>query len=162
MRPSFALAAVLLSTVALPAAASGQLATGGGGLSASAWVDMRITVPSMLQMALLGHPASLRITAEDVKNGEVVVTGARASIIANSPLGYYIQAELVGPFVEATIEGLPAPVRLTAQAVNRVLMPTMVGHPRPQPYPVSYRLRLANGTTPGEYAWPIALSLETP
>jgi hypothetical protein len=41
-------------------------------------------------------------------------------------------------------------------------MPSMVGKPRPAPYAVEYRLRLAAGTQPGTYAWPVSLSVEEP
>jgi len=41
-------------------------------------------------------------------------------------------------------------------------MASMVGRPKPAPMPVSYELQLAPGATPGQYGWPVALSLEHP
>jgi hypothetical protein len=41
-------------------------------------------------------------------------------------------------------------------------MASMVGRPKPAPMPVSYELTLSPGATPGQYGWPVALSLETP
>ncbi|HXZ50161.1 MAG TPA: hypothetical protein VEG27_14165 [Usitatibacter sp.] len=162
MRRLQVLAPIVLASFALPAAASGQLVTGGGALQASASIDMRIVVPRTLELTLLDQPSSVNVTAADAANGEVVVSGPRVALIANGRQGYYIQAELGGPFTEATIEGLARPVSVSAAAIARVLMPTMVGAPKPAPYRVLYRLRLQPGTPPGTYGWPVALSLQSP
>jgi hypothetical protein len=154
-------ASIALLLIALPAGAAGGLAVGQGALQASAAIDLRIVVPQMLEMSVLGQPATVEVTAADAANGEVVVSGPRVALLANDRRGYFIQADLVGPFSDATIEGLAAPVHVTADGAH-VLMPSMVGSPRPAPYNVRYRLRLQQGAAPGTYSWPIRLSIQSP
>lgn len=160
MRKLQALAALsILATV--PAHPAGRTAAGPAASQASAGIDLRIIVPQLLEMRLLDHPASIEVTASDAAAGELVVTGPRVGLLANDQRGYFLQAQLAAPFSEATIEGLAAPVHVTAEGA-RVLMPSMVGMARPAPYPVAYHLRLREGTPPGTYRWPIALSIQAP
>jgi hypothetical protein len=153
--------AVPLLLIALPAGAAGTVATGRGALQASAAIDLKIVVPQMLQMSVLDQPATVEVTAADAASGEVVVSGPRVALLANDRRGYYIQVDLAGPFSDATIEGLSAPVHVTAEGA-RVLMPSMVGMHRPAPYTVRYRLHLQQGVSPGTYSWPIRLSIQSP
>ena len=141
--------------------ASGGIAMGGGRLGASAAIDLRVVVPQLLEMKLLDHPGSVDVSATDAAAGEVVVSGPRLAVLANDRRGYVLQVELGGPFSEATIEGLAEPIHVTA-AGARVLMPSMVGSPRPQPYRVQYRFRMREGTPAGRYTWPVSLSIEAP
>ena len=154
-------AAVPLLFVALPAAAAGGVATGQGALRANAAIDLKIVVPQMLEMSVLDQPATVEVTPADAANGEVVVNGPRVAVLVNDRRGYFIQADLAGPFSDATIEGLAVPVHVTADGA-RVLMPSMVGRPRPAPYTVRYRLHLQQGATPGTYTWPVRLSIQAP
>lgn len=147
--------------VALPSAASGLSAAGGGALEADSAIDLRVTVPNMLELRLLDHPQSLQIDAADAAKGEVLVSGARIELLSNLRRGYVVQASIGGPVSEALIEGLPQEMKVSASGA-RVTMPSMVGSARPQPFQVLYRLRLRTGTSPGTYAWPVALSLEAP
>lgn len=147
--------------VALPSVASGLSAAGRGALEANAVIDLRVTVPNMLELRLLDHPRSLQVNAADAAKGEVLVTGARIELLSNLRRGYVVQASIGGPVSEALIEGLPHEVKVDASGA-RVTMPSMVGRARPQPFQVFYRLRLRAGTSPGTYAWPVALSLEAP
>ena len=154
--------ALLLPLLSAPAAmASGSVATGGGPQRASAAIDLRIDVPKLLEMSLLGAPGSIEVTASDAAAGEVVVSGFRLTVLANDRRGYVVQAELGGPFTEAVIEGLGQPVRVTPEGA-RVLMPSMVGSARPRPFELAYRLRVRPGTAPGRYPWPVALSIQSP
>ncbi|HSN19874.1 MAG TPA: hypothetical protein VLS49_04310 [Usitatibacter sp.] len=150
----------LLPLAALPAAASSG-AVSGAGAQVSASIDLRIVVPRVLEMRMLDHPAVVQVTPYDAANGEVVVSGARLELVSNDRHGYWIEAALRGPFAEATIEGLQVPVRIDANG-GRILVPGNVGMARPKPYPVRYRLKLREGTPPGTYRWPVALSLESP
>jgi hypothetical protein len=160
MRPLF-LAAFPIAVAVPPALAGGTAASGAGALQASASIDLRIEVPKVLEMRLLDHPKTVEVTATDAANGEIVVSGPRVEMISNDRRGYWLDASLRGPFEAATVEGLPAPMEVDG-AGGRALMPSMVGQSRPRPYRLRYRLRLREGTAPGSYAWPVALSIESP
>jgi hypothetical protein len=144
-----------------PALAAGGVASGAGALQASASIDLRIDVPKVLEMRLLDHPSTIEVTAADAVSGEIVVTGPRIEMVSNDRRGYWVDASLRGPFEAATVEGLPAPMEVDGSG-GRALMPSMVGQSRPRPYTVRYRLRLREGTAPGSYAWPVALSIDSP
>lgn len=136
--------------------------SGAAGLAARASIDIAINVPRVMQMRLLGHPASLEVTAEDIARGSITVSGPSIDLLVNDRSGYNLRAELVNAvFTAVRIAGLPASVQASsAPAVVR--MPTMIGRPKPQPMPVAYELQLASDAQPGRYAWPVALSLQEP
>ena len=152
----------LALALACPAAlGAGRSVTGSGGRQADAAIDLKVVIPQLLEMRLIDHPAQVTVTASDAAAGEVVVSGARVSLVGNDRHGYFVEGHLAAPFAAASIEGLPAPLTVTADG-GRTLMPSMVGMQRPAPYPVRYRLRLKQGTAPGTYAWPVALQIESP
>ncbi|HEX6634835.1 MAG TPA: hypothetical protein VF038_12765 [Usitatibacter sp.] len=155
------LVAVPVAMATWPALAAGGVASGAGALQASASIDLRIDVPKVLEMRLLDHPSTIEVTAADAVSGEIVVTGPRIEMVSNDRRGYWVDASLRGPFEAATVEGLPAPMEVDGSG-GRALMPSMVGQSRPRPYTVRYRLRLREGTAPGSYAWPVALSIDSP
>jgi hypothetical protein len=150
-----------LSLCALPAAAASTAAAGPGALATGASIDLAIVVPRALEMRMLDQPRTIEVTAADAASGEVVVNGPRVALVSNARRGYWIDAVLRGPFKEATIEGLRAPLRVGASG-GRALMPSMVGEQRPAPLPLRFRLRLKEGTPPGRYPWPVALSIQAP
>jgi hypothetical protein len=141
---------------------SSEAATSTGGLTARAAVDIAIKIPKVMQMRLLGHPAALDITADDVARGSVTVSGPAIDLLVNDRLGYNLRAELLSAvFTAVRIAGLPAPLQVVGQA-GSARMPSMVGRPKPQPLQVAYELELAADAAPGRYAWPVALSLQEP
>jgi hypothetical protein len=140
---------------------AGRTATGSGGLQSDAAIDLKVVIPQLLEMRLIDHPAQVTVTESDAIAGEVVVSGPSVALIANDRRGYFLEARLAAPFSTASIEGLPAPLDVTAEG-GRVLMPSMVGMQRPDPYRVRYHLRLREGTVAGTYAWPVALQIESP
>jgi hypothetical protein len=150
----------------LLAAPLGQAAsvavTGNGGLEAKASIDVSVVVPKVMQMRLVGHPAVLDVTAEDVARGEITVRGPRIELLVNDRLGYVLRAEIMNAlFTAVRISGLPSPVTVTRDAAM-LRMPSMVGRARPEPLPVEYQLQLAADTVPGRYPWPVALTLQQP
>ncbi len=154
-----AIAAGLILPAPFAIAASGA-GSGAGALSARASIDVSITIPRVMQMRLIAHPAVLEVTADDVAAGKVTVSGPSVDLLVNDRLGYVVRAEIVSTaFAAVRIAGLPAPIVAT-RAVATASMPSMVGRAKPQPYPVSYELQLANDTVPGRYSWPVALSLQ--
>lgn len=153
-------AGMLASSPAAHAASS--VANGTGSLNASASIDFSISVPHVMQLKLLGHPAAIDITAEDIARGSVTVTGAALDLLVNDRAGYVIRAQLAnGIFSAAKVLGLPGALVASADS-GTLRMASMVGRPRPAPMAVSYELDLAPGAQPGRYTWPVALSLEQP
>ena len=149
VRSDFLLAA--LAAVALPAAAAKH--------SASAAIDFRVAVPRVMALQLDGHPARVQVTAQDVARGELVVRGPRVRITANAREGFLLRAELRGAaFRGFEVDGLPALVGCdctSTQAPMRVAGNRLSTE-------VAYRLRLAPDAGPGEYGWPLTLSLQDP
>jgi hypothetical protein len=144
------------------ACASSAAVTGNASLEARAAIDVSIVVPKVIQMRLLGHPAALDITAEDIARGEVTVTGPSLDLLVNDRLGYVLRAEILSAiFTAVRISGLASPVVVTGDAAL-LRMPSMVGRAKPAPVPVEYRLQLAAGIVPGRYAWPVSLTIQEP
>lgn len=157
-RPLALLAFLVLAPLAGVAHAS---QSAGPGSSAQGALRLAIQIPRLLHMRILEQPRQLEVTAEDLARGFVVARGL-VEVLSTHRQGYQVHARLAsGPFVEADLRGLERPVRTGGDGA-RVAMPSMVGQPRPAPYPVEYRLRLAPGTAPGTYAFPVALSVEEP
>ena len=152
----------LCALAAQPLFAASDTLSGAGTLGARASIDFSFTVPRVMQMRLLSHPAALDISAEDIARGSITVSGPRLDLLVNDRLGFVIRAEVVNAiFTAAKIVGLPEP--LTATSAGATLrMATMVGRPKPQPVAVDYELQLASDAVPGRYAWPVALTLQDP
>lgn len=153
--------ATLAAISTLPVQAMETVVGGTGPLQARAHVDFQVRIPAVLRLALNGQPATLRVTPEDAAAGEVRVDGGEALVVVNDPRGYLLQANLSGPFSEAVIEGLPVAVQVQAGG-TAVPMPSMVGQRQPQARRLQYRFNIAKGTTPGVYAWPLALAVANP
>jgi hypothetical protein len=154
----------ILVSISLLAAASGthassQVANGSGPLVARATIDFSVAVPRVIRLLLLDHPATIMVSAEDVARGFVRVSGPRIDLLVNDRQGYAMRAELTGTaFTEARIAGLPGAVTATRDGAL-AQMPTMVGRSRPQPYNVTYELKLSSDTAAGVQAWPVSLTL---
>lgn len=112
-----------------------------------------------MALHLDGHPARVRVTADDLARGEVVVLGPRLRITANDRNGFILRADLRGDaFRGFEVDGLPAPVACdcaSSQAAMRVPGNRLATR-------VAYRLRLADDARPGVYGWPLTLSLQDP
>ena len=154
------IALVVLS--AQPLFAASDTLSGTGSLAARAAIDVSLTVPRVMQMRLLSHPAALDVTPEDIARGSITVSGPHLDLLVNDRLGFLLRAEVVNAvFTAAKIVGLPSP--LTATSAGATLrMASMVGRPKPQPVAVDYELQLASDAVPGRYAWPVALTLQEP
>jgi hypothetical protein len=161
-RASFLAAYILCVLAARPLHAASEALSGAGALAAKASVDFTLNVPRVMQMRLLGHPASLDITAEDIARGSITVSGPRLDLLVNDRLGYVLRAEVVhAVFTAAKIMGLPSTLVATPAGAS-VRMASMVGRSRPQPVAVEYELQLASDAQPGRYPWPVALTLQQP
>lgn len=161
-KPIALVAALAILPFAPQALAASDVALGNAGLTARASIDVQITVPRVAKLQLLGHPSSIAVTSEDIARGHVMVSGASIDLVVNDPHGYELKTELRDAnFTAVHIAGLPAQVVATNDAPV-THMPSMVGRPRPRPASVEYELDLAPTAQPGTYAWPVALSLQTP
>ncbi|HEX4781788.1 MAG TPA: hypothetical protein VH301_13585 [Usitatibacter sp.] len=115
-----------------------------------------------MQLRLLGHPAAIDLTPDDIARGSITVSGAQLDLLVNDRAGYLIRAQLANPvFTAAKVLGLPGELVASAQAAT-LRMASMVGRPKPAPLAVSYELQIAPGAAPGRYGWPVSLSLEQP
>jgi hypothetical protein len=142
--------------------AASDMASGPASQQARASVDFSIAVPKVMQMRLIGHPAVLDISADDVARGEVTVSGPSLDLLVNDRFGYVLRAEIMNAiFTAVRITGLSSPVLVT-QSAALLRMPTMVGRARPAPVPVEYKLQLAADTVPGRYPWPVSLTIQEP
>lgn len=151
----------LLALAAPLAAHASRDAVAGSAPAASAAVRLAIEIPRILQMRVLDQPAKLIVAAEDVARGFVVARG-RVDVLSTHRRGYQVVAALAqGPVVEAEVDGLAETLRIGHEGAQ-VAMPSMVGKPRPAPYEVEYRLRLAPGAAAGAYPWPVSLSIGEP
>jgi len=159
-RASFLAVYILCVLAGRPLYAASDALTGSGAITAKAAVDFSVNVPRVMQMRLLGHPASVDITAEDIARGSITVSGPSLDLLVNDRLGFVLRAELVNAmFSAARIVGLSSPVTATAAGAT-LHMASMVGRPKPQPVAVDYELTLAPDALPGRYSWPVALTLQ--
>ena len=155
-----ALLAIVFAAASPFAFGASNVASGPGGASASASIDFQVNVPRVMQMRLVAHPATVFVTAEDVARGSIKVRGPAVDLLVNDRFGFSIRADLAtGAFSAVKISGLSSPVVAT-QSGATIRMGSMVGRPKPAPMPVEYELQLAPGTQPGQYAWPVTLSLQ--
>lgn len=156
---AFVLALALLAPFATHASRD---AANGTSAAASAAVRMAIEIPRILQMRVLDQPRELVIRAEDVARGYVTAR-ARLDILSTHRRGYQVMAALAaGPVVEAEVNGLAQPLRVGTDENAQVAMPSMVGKPRPEPYDVEFRLRLAPDAAAGAYTWPVRMAIGEP
>ena len=143
-------------------AAEGLRVAATAAISSSSAMNFVIRVPRVLQMRLIDHPSSVLVTPADIAQGEIVVRGPRVEIVANNRNGLHIRAELRGhAFAGMRLSGLAREIR-AQEAASVTTMPSTTGEPRFQSRNVEYRLRLAADTSPGQYAWPVALTIQDP
>ena len=164
-------AAHFLVALALPAAAGASEGSWGPGKSfgagptapsAQVAIKLAISIPRVLRMTLLLHPASVLVTEHDIAKGKIVVRGPRIGLLANNREGYVVRVELRGAaFTGLRLAGLAREVNSEAGG-SVTPMPFTVGAPRTEPAEVEYHLRLARDVSPGPYAWPVCLTVQDP
>src|SRR5471030_1246842 len=88
-RPGVASACVriIVAGLCLPLAqlafAGSDVVSGAGALAARASIDMAISIPRVMQMRLIAHPAALDVTAEDIVRGSITVSGSSIDLLVN-------------------------------------------------------------------------------
>ena len=144
-----------LAMLASPAAAAAPAAKH----SAKSDVEFRIVIPRVLRLNLAAQPRAITVTQADIERGEVVVRGTRVQLLANDRRGYRLRTELThAAFTGLALNGLANPIE-AQERVAVVWMRPAVGGPAGETE-VEYRFRLAADAAPGQYAWPLQMTLE--
>ena len=118
---------------------------------------VEVVVPFRHELKLVHQLQSIKVSDSDIAKGYVDVVGAtQLSIYDNDRDGFVLLIEgLTWPFRQAIIDGLSQQIQLS--------MPSCFIH---QPYSktpitatLSYHFEFAENVKPGEYVWPLAISL---
>lgn len=153
-----AAAAAIVGLAAL-APASARAEAGGAGLRASQSVRFAIVIPPLLRMRALRQPPRLVVTERDVAAGFVDLPRAVALEVQSNLRAYAVQLHLASPMVrEAEVTGLGETVRIDGSAAAIGVAPGPRGT-APVTLTLGLRLRLDRGAVPGEYPWPMAVTL---
>jgi hypothetical protein len=124
----------------------------------SAAMGVSVTVVAHAKMQTVFQETQLKISREDIVRGFVEVTAAsRFSVSTNSQSGYLLEFYPVGEIFESVqIHGLGSPVHIGADGgviVQRgQLLPTFT-------HELSFRFKLCADVLPGNYPWPLQLSV---
>jgi hypothetical protein len=124
----------------------------------SAAMPVSVTVIANAKLQSSYQPTQIKITAADVARGYVEVPAAsRFTVATNSRSGYLLEFHPVGNLVESVqVGGLGNAVRLGADGG------TIVQRGLPSPnltHELSFRFSLSPETQPGNYPWPLVLSV---
>lgn len=136
-------------------------------LSALAWADppagtatvgFRITIPEVLRLARQA-PQTLRILSDDIVRGYIDTEQADVlDVVCNSRHGYAMKFVLESPVVHR-VESIASADDLAFNRDGVVRWhPTSPQHSSRHKY--RYRLWLSAAATPGDYAWPVMVSLQ--
>lgn len=120
---------------------------------------MAVTARVMPVARLTGlrEPRELRITAEDVARGYVLVTEPTTFAVAGNTPGYVLDVTPTLPLAHAIdVYGLPASVHLDQGGGSIVTPATLATH---EALALTYRVQLHPGAQPGTYPWPLHLSV---
>ncbi len=124
----------------------------------SAAIPVSVTVLASAKMQTEYQTAQLNISESDIARGYVDVSDAlRFSVNTNSLSGYLLVFHPVGNLFESVqVDGLGNAVQLGADGgdiVQRGAAPAQSSHA------LSFRFNLSQNVTPGNYPWPLQLSV---
>lgn len=130
------------------------------GRSAKAFLDIRIVVAPLLQLRTIRQPAHFEVTARDAAAGFVDLEGGmELEIRSNLRTGHSVLIGVNGALVKAAeISGLGMPVSVTSAPAS-VQFPRRAPGTTPSLLSLGFRLRLADGVTPGVYPWPVSMTV---
>lgn len=138
--------------------ASGSLAAGRAGLSASAAQVFVIRIPKVARLRVTGTPAQLAVSAQDIETGYVEVTGIRVDVLTNFPADAFLAARVVAAVAQSVeVAGLPHSLVANPEGQMRLSLGArrgLDGH-----YELRVIVRLARGLAPGRYPWPLFLAV---
>lgn len=134
-------------------------ATAGDGRQVSQAVHFRIVVPPVLRIDARRQPARLVVTARDVAAGFVDVERAVEVEVQSNLRAFAVQLRLVNPLIRAgEVTGLGEALRLD-EAPASIGIARAAGRTTPTTLNLGFRLRLDARLAPGEYPWPVALTV---
>jgi len=141
----------ILSLASLPEAEAEAARSAGAQLKVSA------TVLPVASLNVHNRAQMLTITEDDISRGYVdVASGSSIEVKSNSRGGYYLSFEFFDPaFTQVHIDGLGRPATIGAGSgiVPLAVDGTMVR------IALSYRFILAENVKPGDYPWPLTVSV---
>ena len=147
-RCRFALAALGFALLAGPAWAQAG--------SASVPLQVTVVVRHFFQLHVLSQPHAVQVSPRDIARGYVdVPVPVQLAVESSSRNGYSIQFERHGDaFQAAQVQGMGQDLLVDSQAAMH-----WTPAARRETLEFRFRLRLAPQLSPGEYAWPIQLSM---
>jgi hypothetical protein len=118
---------------------------------------IQATVLHRQEIKILYQMPSITITASDIQKGYLYIPGAtKLSIYDNNQSGYALLFEgLNWPFNKALVQGLDREIQISLHSA-------FIHQPYrkiPITETLSYRFNLADNAKPGEYEWPLSVSL---
>lgn len=123
---------------------------------ASASINLRVVIPTVLRVSTVSQPATVQVDASHVAQGYVDLDQATMLQLASNSrrgmdLGIALDAQLVS---RAVVRILDAEIHAEGgHSTNRIALQPVVD----QPVRVSYRLYLNERARPGTYRWPVSL-----
>jgi len=130
------------------------------GAQASSAMPVSVTVIANAKIRNEYQVTQLKVTESDVSRGYVDIQDAsRFSVSTNSRVGYLLEFHPVSHLFESVeVSGLGSPVQLGADGgaiVQRGPLPPSLTHV------LGFRFHLSQNTLPGNYPWPLLLSIHT-
>jgi len=152
---ALALAGALLVPAAT-ARADTQSVSGGG---ASASLMFKIIIPAVLRMKVLSQPA-LRVTREDIDRGYVETGSAQdVQVTCNTSKEYALRLEVTAPrFRRVTVTESRQSQSFGAEGLT-LYRPPAPPSTNQATHSFNYRFELPADLVPGDYPWPLTVSL---
>ncbi len=125
---------------------------------ASSTLAVSVTVIAEAKMQTRYQAAQLKITEADVERGYVEVQAAsRFSVSTSSRAGFFIEFHPVGNIFDSVqVVGLGRAFQLGVEAGTVIMRGPQVPN---QIHDLNYRFMLRSGTLPGDYPWPLQMSV---
>ena len=146
--------------VAVGLGPNAAIASSSEGAQASSAMPVSVTVIANAKIRNEYQVTQLKVTESDVSRGYVDIQDAsRFSVSTNSRVGYLLEFHPVSHLFESVeVSGLGSPVQLGADGgaiVQRGPLPPNLTHV------LGFRFYLSQNTVPGNYPWPLLLSIHT-
>jgi hypothetical protein len=146
--------------VAVGLGPNAALASSTEGAQASSAMPVSVTVIANAKIRNEYQVSQLKVTERDVSRGYVDIQDAsRFSVSTNSRVGYLLEFHPLSHLFESVeVSGLGSPVQLGADGgaiVQRGPLPSGSTHV------LGFRFILSQDTVPGNYPWPLLLSIHT-
>jgi hypothetical protein len=149
-------AAVILLVVNLPDAQFASSACAAG----TTRLMVMARVATFFRMQVEHQESALRITALDIERGYIIVPAASSfSVITNAQDGLIVDFRPRSDvFRSVVVTGLQGPVELGPQGGSAI---HNAPHGRTTLHQLGYRFTLRPGLRPGDYPWPLEISVRS-